>query len=95
MWQELVQQLLPQGIRQRRQACAQLAVVLASTANAAAVSVKPVSIVVGYAFKFAESAEPVVVLTMLILPPSLCSTYHPEYPMPRRCTVHVARPLPS
>ncbi len=63
----------------RCQACAQLTAVRASTANAAAVSVKPAGIVVGTVF--AENAELAVVVPMLILAPPLCSTYHPEYLM--------------
>ncbi len=32
---------------------------------------------------------------MLILAPSLCSTYYPEHLMLRRCAVHAASPLPG
>ncbi len=63
-------------------------------ANAAAVNVTPVIIVVGSAG--ADSANLVVVVMILILSPSLCSTYHPAYMMPHRCgVVLAARLLPG
>jgi hypothetical protein len=56
-----------------------------SSADAGAVSAKRAGIVVGPVF--AENAELAVAVPMLILTPSLCSTYHPEYLMLRMCVV--------